>query len=147
MWYTYSSQFKTAMLKHLLLLQPEEATEPTSALVPFLQKYSDARSKKPSVSVSRFSPLELLQPLGKSAPPPLSSGAEAGIEGNQRTAGPSVPFHELPEAGRGRPRAPVLPGSRWERPKHLHFLWNKPRLHKIPRINVHILNSSGGCCS
>lgn len=32
--------------------QPEEATEPTSMLVPFLQKYSDTRNKKPSVSVS-----------------------------------------------------------------------------------------------
>eukprot|EP00064_Thunnus_orientalis_P005653 superscaffoldBa00000566_g5667 len=28
---------------------PEEATEPTSTLVPFLQKYSDIRNKKPSV--------------------------------------------------------------------------------------------------
>ncbi|XP_061751883.1 sorting nexin-14 isoform X1 [Nerophis ophidion] len=28
---------------------PEEATEPTSVLVPFLQKYSDPRSRKPSV--------------------------------------------------------------------------------------------------
>lgn len=46
-------------------------------------------------------------------PPLLSSGAEAGVEGNQRTAGPSVPFHELPEAGRGGPCAPVLPGSRY----------------------------------
>lgn len=44
--------------------------------------------------------------------PLLSSGAEAGIEGNQRTARPSVPFHELPKAGRGSPCAPVLPGSR-----------------------------------
>lgn len=41
-------------LKRCLLLQPEEATEPSSALVPFLQKYSDTRSKKPSVSVFRF---------------------------------------------------------------------------------------------
>uniref|UniRef100_A0A669EMT6 Sorting nexin-14 n=1 Tax=Oreochromis niloticus TaxID=8128 RepID=A0A669EMT6_ORENI len=30
-------------------VSPEEATEPTSTLVPFLQKYSDIRSKKPSV--------------------------------------------------------------------------------------------------
>uniref|UniRef100_A0A8C4GE17 Sorting nexin-14 n=1 Tax=Dicentrarchus labrax TaxID=13489 RepID=A0A8C4GE17_DICLA len=30
-------------------LRPEEATEPTSTLVPFLQKYSDTRNKKPSV--------------------------------------------------------------------------------------------------
>uniref|UniRef100_A0A3P8QA13 Sorting nexin-14 n=1 Tax=Astatotilapia calliptera TaxID=8154 RepID=A0A3P8QA13_ASTCA len=30
-------------------VSPEEATEPTSTLVPFLQKYSDTRSKKPSV--------------------------------------------------------------------------------------------------
>ncbi len=36
----------------LLPLQPEVATEPTSTLVPFLQKYSDTRNKKPSVSVS-----------------------------------------------------------------------------------------------
>lgn len=36
----------------LLPLKPEEATEPTSTLVPFLQKYSDIRNKKPSVSVS-----------------------------------------------------------------------------------------------
>uniref|UniRef100_A0A669F4L2 Sorting nexin 14 n=1 Tax=Oreochromis niloticus TaxID=8128 RepID=A0A669F4L2_ORENI len=39
---------------HLILIfidnsPPEEATEPTSTLVPFLQKYSDIRSKKPSV--------------------------------------------------------------------------------------------------
>uniref|UniRef100_A0A3B4GVE2 Sorting nexin-14 n=1 Tax=Pundamilia nyererei TaxID=303518 RepID=A0A3B4GVE2_9CICH len=39
---------------HLILIfidnsPPEEATEPTSTLVPFLQKYSDTRSKKPSV--------------------------------------------------------------------------------------------------
>lgn len=32
--------------------QPEEATEPISTLVPFLQKYSDVRNKKPTVSVS-----------------------------------------------------------------------------------------------
>uniref|UniRef100_A0A3Q3LRC0 Sorting nexin-14 n=1 Tax=Mastacembelus armatus TaxID=205130 RepID=A0A3Q3LRC0_9TELE len=30
-------------------VSPEEATEPTSTLVPFLQKYSDTRNKKPSV--------------------------------------------------------------------------------------------------
>ncbi|XP_029682801.1 sorting nexin-14 isoform X8 [Takifugu rubripes] len=41
-------------VNHLLLIfmdnsPPEEATEPSSALVPFLQKYSDTRSKKPSV--------------------------------------------------------------------------------------------------
>ncbi|XP_077394350.1 sorting nexin-14 isoform X2 [Festucalex cinctus] len=41
-------------VNHLLLLfidnsSPEEATEPTSMLVPFLQKYSDPRSRKPSV--------------------------------------------------------------------------------------------------
>ncbi|XP_034381573.1 sorting nexin-14-like isoform X4 [Cyclopterus lumpus] len=41
-------------VNHLLLIfidnsPPEEATEPTSTLVPFLQKYSDIRSKKPSV--------------------------------------------------------------------------------------------------
>uniref|UniRef100_H3C893 Sorting nexin 14 n=1 Tax=Tetraodon nigroviridis TaxID=99883 RepID=H3C893_TETNG len=41
-------------VNHLLLIfmdnsPPEEATEPISPLVPFLQKYSDARSKKPSV--------------------------------------------------------------------------------------------------
>ncbi|XP_061552014.1 sorting nexin-14 isoform X7 [Phycodurus eques] len=41
-------------VNHLLLLfidnsPPEEATEPTSMLVPFLQKYSDPRSRKPSV--------------------------------------------------------------------------------------------------
>lgn len=35
----------------VLFPQPEEATEPTSALVPFLQKYSDMRNKKSSVSV------------------------------------------------------------------------------------------------
>lgn len=32
--------------------QPEEATEPTSVSVPFLQKYSDIRNKKPTVSIS-----------------------------------------------------------------------------------------------
>lgn len=42
---------KTSLLICLLPLQPEEATEPTSSLVPFLQKYSDPRSKKPSVSI------------------------------------------------------------------------------------------------
>lgn len=57
-------------------------------------------------------PGSCLRILSKSAPWLLSSGAEAGIEGNQGTAGPSVPLHELPEAGRGRPRAAVLPGSR-----------------------------------
>ncbi|XP_023208988.1 sorting nexin-14 isoform X9 [Xiphophorus maculatus] len=41
-------------VNHLILIfidktPPEEATEPTSALVPFLQKYSDSRNKKPSV--------------------------------------------------------------------------------------------------
>ncbi|XP_054651777.1 sorting nexin-14 isoform X11 [Dunckerocampus dactyliophorus] len=41
-------------VNHLILLfidnsPPEEATEPTSVLVPFLQKYSDPRSRKPSV--------------------------------------------------------------------------------------------------
>uniref|UniRef100_A0A3Q2Y2G4 Sorting nexin-14 n=1 Tax=Hippocampus comes TaxID=109280 RepID=A0A3Q2Y2G4_HIPCM len=41
-------------VNHLLLLfidnsPPEEATEPSSMLVPFLQKYSDPRSRKPSV--------------------------------------------------------------------------------------------------
>ncbi|XP_077476701.1 sorting nexin-14 isoform X4 [Stigmatopora argus] len=41
-------------VNHLLLIfidnsPPEEATEPTSMLVPFLQKYSDPRSTKPSV--------------------------------------------------------------------------------------------------
>ncbi|TNN80156.1 Sorting nexin-14 [Liparis tanakae] len=41
-------------VNHLLLIfidnsPPEEATEPASTLVPFLQKYSDIRSKKPSV--------------------------------------------------------------------------------------------------
>ncbi|KAM7403155.1 hypothetical protein PAMA_003872 [Pampus argenteus] len=41
-------------VNHLLLIfidnsPPEEATEPTSTLVPFLQKYSDIRNKKPSV--------------------------------------------------------------------------------------------------
>ncbi|XP_068436241.1 sorting nexin-14-like isoform X5 [Clinocottus analis] len=41
-------------VNHLLLIfidnsPPEEATEATSTLVPFLQKYSDIRSKKPSV--------------------------------------------------------------------------------------------------
>uniref|UniRef100_A0A3B3BRX7 Sorting nexin-14 n=1 Tax=Oryzias melastigma TaxID=30732 RepID=A0A3B3BRX7_ORYME len=41
-------------VNHLILLfidnsPPEEATEPSSTLVPFLQKYSDARNKKPSV--------------------------------------------------------------------------------------------------
>uniref|UniRef100_A0A667XN54 Sorting nexin 14 n=1 Tax=Myripristis murdjan TaxID=586833 RepID=A0A667XN54_9TELE len=41
-------------VNHLILIfidnsPPEEATEPTSILVPFLQKYSDARNKKPSV--------------------------------------------------------------------------------------------------
>uniref|UniRef100_A0A8C5GLW3 Sorting nexin-14 n=1 Tax=Gouania willdenowi TaxID=441366 RepID=A0A8C5GLW3_GOUWI len=40
-------------VNHLLLIfidktPPEEATEPTSALVPFLQKYSDTRNKKAS---------------------------------------------------------------------------------------------------
>uniref|UniRef100_A0A3B3VQ01 Sorting nexin 14 n=1 Tax=Poecilia latipinna TaxID=48699 RepID=A0A3B3VQ01_9TELE len=41
-------------VNHLILIfidnsPPEEATEPTSALVPFLQKYSDSRNRKPSV--------------------------------------------------------------------------------------------------
>ncbi|XP_043998366.1 sorting nexin-14-like isoform X2 [Gambusia affinis] len=41
-------------VNHLILIfidnsPPEEATEPVSALVPFLQKYSDSRNKKPSV--------------------------------------------------------------------------------------------------
>ncbi|XP_070776556.1 sorting nexin-14-like [Enoplosus armatus] len=41
-------------VNHLILIfidnsPPEEATEPTSTLVPFLQKYSDTRNKKPSV--------------------------------------------------------------------------------------------------
>ncbi|XP_019940508.2 sorting nexin-14 isoform X4 [Paralichthys olivaceus] len=41
-------------VNHLLLIfidnsPPEVATEPTSTLVPFLQKYSDTRNKKPSV--------------------------------------------------------------------------------------------------
>uniref|UniRef100_A0A8C7ZBC8 Sorting nexin 14 n=1 Tax=Oryzias sinensis TaxID=183150 RepID=A0A8C7ZBC8_9TELE len=41
-------------VNHLILLfidnsPPEEATEPSSTLVPFLQKYSDVRNKKPSV--------------------------------------------------------------------------------------------------
>ncbi|XP_045919451.1 sorting nexin-14-like isoform X7 [Micropterus dolomieu] len=41
-------------VNHLILIfiensPPEEATEPTSMLVPFLQKYSDTRNKKPSV--------------------------------------------------------------------------------------------------
>uniref|UniRef100_A0A673CTK1 Sorting nexin 14 n=1 Tax=Sphaeramia orbicularis TaxID=375764 RepID=A0A673CTK1_9TELE len=41
-------------VNHLLLIfidnsPPERATDPTSALVPFLQRYSDIRSKKPSV--------------------------------------------------------------------------------------------------
>uniref|UniRef100_A0A4W6F6F0 Sorting nexin 14 n=1 Tax=Lates calcarifer TaxID=8187 RepID=A0A4W6F6F0_LATCA len=41
-------------VNHLILIfidnsPPEEATEPTSTLVPFLQKYSDIRNKKPSV--------------------------------------------------------------------------------------------------
>ncbi|XP_077587269.1 sorting nexin-14 isoform X5 [Stigmatopora nigra] len=41
-------------VNHFLLIfidnsPPEEATEPTSTLVPFLQKYSDPRSTKPSV--------------------------------------------------------------------------------------------------
>ncbi|XP_078133379.1 sorting nexin-14-like isoform X8 [Sander vitreus] len=41
-------------VNHLLLIfidnsPPEEAMEPTSTLVPFLQKYSDIRNKKPSV--------------------------------------------------------------------------------------------------
>ena len=33
-----------------VLPQPEEPSEPTSALVPFLQRYADPRNKKPSVS-------------------------------------------------------------------------------------------------
>ncbi|XP_017269617.1 sorting nexin-14 isoform X3 [Kryptolebias marmoratus] len=41
-------------VNHLILIfidnsPPEEATEPSSAMVPFLQKYSDFRNKKPSV--------------------------------------------------------------------------------------------------
>ncbi|KAM9777804.1 sorting nexin-14 [Neosynchiropus ocellatus] len=41
-------------VNHLILIfidntPPEEATEPSSMLVPFLQKYADPRSKKPSV--------------------------------------------------------------------------------------------------
>ncbi|XP_015240644.1 PREDICTED: sorting nexin-14 [Cyprinodon variegatus] len=41
-------------VNHLILIfidnsPPEEATEPTSTLVPFLHKYSDSRNKKPSV--------------------------------------------------------------------------------------------------
>uniref|UniRef100_A0A3B4AQJ3 Uncharacterized protein n=1 Tax=Periophthalmus magnuspinnatus TaxID=409849 RepID=A0A3B4AQJ3_9GOBI len=42
------------IVNHLILLfidnsPPEKATEPSSAMVPFLQKYADPRSKKPSV--------------------------------------------------------------------------------------------------
>lgn len=143
-----------------LFFQPEEATEPTSTLVPFLQKYSDTRNKKPSVSVKntvmggashkpmRSIPLEQQKYTGLmslsevasasrqvgracawfiwrarrllivcsfspsvSTCSVLSSGAEAGTEGNQRAAGPSLPLHELPEARRGRPCASVLPRS------------------------------------
>lgn len=36
------------------------------------------------------------------------AGAEAGAEGDPRAAGPSVPVHELPEAGRRRACAAVL---------------------------------------
>lgn len=43
----------------------------------------------------------------------LSPGAKAGVEGNQRTARPSLSLHELPEARRGCSCAPVLPCSRW----------------------------------
>lgn len=42
----------------------------------------------------------------------LSPGAKAGVEGNQRTARPSLSLHELPEARRGCSCAPVLPCSR-----------------------------------
>lgn len=42
---SYSFQFN-------LCLQPEPATEPPSALVPFLQKYADVSNKKQSVSIS-----------------------------------------------------------------------------------------------
>ena len=35
-----------------MFFQPEAASEPSSALVPFLQKYSETRNKKPSVSTS-----------------------------------------------------------------------------------------------
>lgn len=47
----------------------------------------------------------------------LPAGAEAGAEGNPRTARPSLPLHELPEARRGRPRAPVLPRGRYVCPE------------------------------
>lgn len=78
-------------------------------------------------------------------PLPSSSGAEAGVEGNQRTAGPSVPLHELPEAGRGGPRAAVLPGSRYKSiPNICISSTNKPGRHKVPRINLHIFTFDRG---
>lgn len=41
----------------------------------------------------------------------LWPGLKTGVEGNQRTAGPPLSLHELPEARRGRACAPVLPRS------------------------------------
>lgn len=125
------------------LSQPEEATEPTSALVPFLQKYSDTRNRHSSVRVIMRIIMQFvliicrLTQFYNSIQVPrswtrvestrlvfnmyfysalivfvLSPGAKAGVEGNQRTARPSLSLHELPEARRGCSCAPVLPCSR-----------------------------------
>lgn len=50
-WFLNSTGLSCSFQFHLCL-QPEPATEPSSALVPFLQKYADVSNKKQSVGVS-----------------------------------------------------------------------------------------------
>lgn len=42
-------------------------------------------------------------------PSPPHAGAEVGAEGDPSPAGPPLPLHDLPEAGRSPARAAVLP--------------------------------------
>lgn len=51
--------------------------------------------------------LSFRERLVPSAPP--HAGAEVGAEGDPSPAGPPLSLHDLPEAGRGRARAAVLP--------------------------------------